>query len=83
LATAGIGCGIGALLAIVFRPSLYPTYVEGIAYLLIAKLDFRGIPGYYAGRVLHPLVVRAVAHAFHAARAFTVGVTILRDKCIQ
>ncbi|HEX4075426.1 MAG TPA: hypothetical protein VHX49_08515 [Candidatus Acidoferrales bacterium] len=64
-ATAGIGCAIGALLAIVFRPSLYPTYVEGIAYLLIAKLDFRGIPVYYAGRVLHPLVVRLVAHAFH------------------
>ena len=64
-ATAGIGCALGAALAIVFRPSIYPTYVEGIAYLLIAKLDFRWIPVYYAGRVFHPLVVRAVAHLFH------------------
>ncbi|MFZ0785225.1 MAG: hypothetical protein WAM67_05510 [Candidatus Acidiferrales bacterium] len=87
-ATAGIGCALGALLAIVFRPSLYPTYVEGIAYLLIAKLDFRGIPGYYAGRVLHPLVVRAVAHAFHVpidARPFlwvSAGALIVFFACL-
>ena len=47
--------------------------MEGIAYVDIANLDFRGIPSYYAGRVLHPFAVRLVAAVFHLpidARAF-------------
>ena len=88
LATAGIGCLLGGALALLFRPSLYPTYVEGIAYLLIAKLDFRWIPGYYAGRVLHPLVVRLVATLFHVpidARPFlwvSAGALIVFFVCL-
>jgi hypothetical protein len=47
--------------------------VEGIAYVEVAKLSFRGIPSYYAGRVLHPLFVRLVARILHMpidARSF-------------
>lgn len=71
--TSGLGCLLGGALALVFRPSLYAPYEEGISYLAFANLDFRGAPGYYAGRVVHPFAVRLAALLFHApidARAF-------------
>ncbi len=56
---------MGGVLALVFRPGIYGPYDEGWCYLSIAKLNFPGIPSYYAGRVFHPLVVRLVASVFH------------------
>jgi hypothetical protein len=61
----GAGCVLGGALAFLFRPSLYSPFDEGWCYLGIARLTFRGIPSYYAGRVFHPLVVRFVASVFH------------------
>lgn len=65
LTTLGAGCLLGAVLALVFRPSLYAPYAEARDYVNIANLNFTQISGYYAGRVLHPLFVRLVASAFH------------------
>lgn len=73
LATTAVGGLLGVVLALAFRPSLYGPYDEGQAYVSIANLNFSPIPSYYAGRVLHPLVVRLVASIFHLpidARAF-------------
>jgi len=65
LATMGVGGLLGAVLALVFRPSLYAPYAEARDYVDIANLNLSPISSYYAGRVLHPLFVRLVASAFH------------------
>jgi hypothetical protein len=53
------------VLALVFRPGVYPPFDEAVGYVNIAKSLGRWVPSYYAGRVLHPLVVRFVAGVFH------------------
>jgi hypothetical protein len=56
-----IGLGLGAFLALVFRPSLYAPYFEGRVYVDIAQGNYSHVPSYYGGRVLHPLLARLVA----------------------
>ena len=71
--TAGLALLLGTLLAWAFRPNLYPPYDEGRAYVMIANGDSTPVYSYYAGRVFHPLVARAVADLTHVpidARVF-------------
>jgi len=56
---------LGLGLAYLFRPGAYPPLFEGLDYFHIAQGNTSGIETYYAGRVLHPLVVRWIAGAFH------------------
>ena len=72
-ASAGLALLLGCVLASVFRPSLYPPYAEGTAYVAIANGDYSQVDSLYAGRVLHPLLARLVAHTYHTpidARVF-------------
>jgi hypothetical protein len=79
---------LGALLAVVFRPSIYPPYDEAVGYVNIARGFGRWVPSYYAGRVLHPLVARFVAIVFRApidARLFllvSAGALIVFFACL-
>ena len=79
---------MGAVLAIVFRPSLYPPYDEAVGYVNIAKGLGRWVPSYYAGRVFHPLVARLVAIVFRVpidARLFllvSAGALIVFFACL-
>jgi len=52
---------LAGFLALVFRPAFYPPYFEGRTYLAMARGNYARIPGYYGGRVLHPLVARLLA----------------------
>jgi len=56
---------LGTVLALMFRPGAYPPHFEGIDYVKIARGNYTQMETFYAGRVLHPLVVRAVAAAAH------------------
>jgi hypothetical protein len=53
------------MLALLFRPDVYPPFDEAVGYANMAKGLGRWVPSYYAGRVFHPLVVRFVAGVFH------------------
>lgn len=64
--TAGLALLLGSTLALAFRPTLYPPYDEGRTYVAMANGDYANIYSYYGGRLLHPLVARAVAHLIHA-----------------
>lgn len=64
--TIALALLLGTALALAFRPSLYPPYAEGQAYVAMANGDYSRIYSYYGGRLFHPRVVRAVAHITHA-----------------
>jgi hypothetical protein len=59
------GLFVATALAVGFKPVAYPPYFEGRDYFSLANGDYSHLEGYYAGRVLHPLVVRAVASVAH------------------
>jgi len=61
LITIGVALLIGTGLAIAFCPTLYPPHFEGRDYVAIANFDYAHVYSYYGARVLHPLIVRAVA----------------------
>jgi hypothetical protein len=60
---AALCFGIG--LAFAFRPGAYLPYWEGRYYFAIANGDYTHMESFYAGRVLHPIVVRIVAALAH------------------
>jgi hypothetical protein len=73
LATVGLALLLGSVLVLAFQPNLYPPYDEGRAYVMIANGDSSPVYSYYAARVFHPIVARAVAHVAHVpidARVF-------------
>jgi len=65
LVTLGLALVLGSVLAWAFRPDLYAPYDEGRAYVMIANGDHSPVYSYYAGRVFHPFVARAVAQVAH------------------
>ena len=73
--TVLFGLFLATCLGLGFRPTPYPPYFEGRDYFDIAKGNYSHIEGYYAGRIFHPLVVRALASVTHLPidwRAFTI-----------
>jgi hypothetical protein len=56
---------VATCLGLGFRPNPYLPYFEGRDYFDVASGNYGGIEGYYAGRILHPLVVRCLASALH------------------
>jgi hypothetical protein len=56
---------LATFLGLGFRPGAYPPYFEGRDYFDVANGNYSHIEGYYAGRILHPLVVRSLASVIH------------------
>lgn len=60
-------CGVclAAVLLLAFQAPLYEPYQEGTEYAAMANGDGSHLHSYYAGRVLHPWTVRALAQILH------------------
>lgn len=57
--------GLAGALMIAFRPPLYAPYQEGNEYAAMASGHDSRLHSYYAGRVLHPWAVHALAQILH------------------